>query len=217
VQRGGRTALRFTDPEGQKLEIVHDEAVGVPRGMPWEKGPVPTEVGIRGLESVELALESLSLTDVVLTRVMGFRKTEEYEEDGHKAAVFEVGAGGPGARVRLVERPDLPPPVIIGAGGVHHVAFRTPDEDEQAGWLERLTRAGIPNSGVVNRYYFKSLYFREPGGVLFEIATEGPGFAVDEDPQHLGERLSLPPFLEGQRATIERGLKPIQPAREVSR
>jgi glyoxalase family protein len=212
-QRGSRTALRFTDPERQELEIVHDEAGGVPPGTPWEKSPVPTEMGIRGLESVE----SFSPTDVVLTQVMGFRKTEEYEENGHKAAVFEVGAGGPGARVRLVERPDLPPSVIIGAGGVHHVAFRTPDEDEQAGWLERLAQAGSPNSGVVDRYYFKSLHFREPGGVLFEIATEGPGFAVDENPEPLAERLSLPPYLEGQRATIERGLKPIQPARGVSR
>ena len=88
----------------------------MPPGTPWEKSSVPREMGIRGLESVELAVESFSPTDVVLTQVMGFRKTEEYEEDGHKATVFEVGAGGPGARVRLVERPDLPPPVIIGAG-----------------------------------------------------------------------------------------------------
>jgi glyoxalase family protein len=110
--------------------------------------------------------------------------------------------------VRLVERPDLPPPVVIGAGGVHHVAFRISDEEEQAEWLERLTRVGLRNSGIVDRYYF-----REPGGVLFELATEGPGFAVDEDPEHLGEKLSLPPFLESQRAAIEKGLNPIQPAK----
>lgn len=171
--------------------------------------------GLRGLDSVELALRSISPTDGVLTEVMGFREVGEHEESGRKVTVLEVGPGGPGARMRLVERPDLPPPVAIGAGGVHHVAFRTPDEEELARWMERVRRAGIPNSGLVERYYFKSLYFREPGGVLFEIATDGPGFAVDEDPEHLGEKLSLPPFLEGQRATIERGLEPIQPARDA--
>ncbi len=212
-ERGGRATLRFADPEGQKLELVHDEADGVPPGTPWDKSPVPQERGIRGLDSVEMSLQSTSPTDMVLTEVMGFRKAGEHEKSGRKVAVFEVGAGGPGARVRLVERPDLPPPVVIGAGGVHHVAFRISDEEEQAEWLERLTRVGLRNSGIVERYYFKSLYFREPGGVLFELATEGPGFAVDEDPEHPGEKLSLPPFLEGRREAIEKGLRPIQPAK----
>src|SRR5215203_1392321 len=210
---GGRATLRFADPEGQKLELVHYEADGVPPGMPWKDSPVPQDRGIRGLDSVEMSLQSISHTDTVLTEVMGFRKAEEYEESGRKVTVFEVGTGGPGARVRLVERPDLPPPVVIGTGGVHHVAFRISDEEEQAEWLERLTRVGLRNSGIVDRYYFKSLYFREPGGVLFELATERTGFAVNEDPEHLGEKLSLPPFLEGQRAAIEKGLNPIQPAK----
>lgn len=212
----GRSTLRFTDPEGQKLEIIHDETEGVPEGAPWERSPVPQEKGIRGLDSVELSLESVSPTDAVLTQVMGFRKSEEYGEEGNKSAVFEVGPGGPGARVRLVERPDLPPPVMVGAGGVHHVAFRTPNEEEHAEWIDLVQRAGLPNSGLVDRFYFKSLYFREPGGVLFEIATEVPGFTVDEDLESLGEGLSLPPFLEGQRDQIEKGLKPIRPAGGVS-
>jgi glyoxalase family protein len=216
-ERGGPATLRFADPEGQKLELVYDEADGVAPGTPWKASPVPQERGIRGLDSVEMSLQGISPTDAVLTEVMGFHRTEEYEEGGRKVTVFEVGMGGPGGRVRLVERPDLPPPVVIGAGGVHHVAFRISDEEEQAEWLERLTRVGLRNSGIVDRYYFKSLYFREPGGVLFELATEGPGFAVDEDPEHLGEKLSLPPFLEGQRAAIEKGLKPIQPVKGVSR
>jgi glyoxalase family protein len=89
------------------------------------------------------------------------------------------------------------------------VAFRTPDEEEHAEWRERLARAGLAVTPVIDRYYFKSIYFREPGGVLFEIATDGPGFATDEDPAHLGERLSLPPFLEGRREEIEARLDPI--------
>jgi glyoxalase family protein len=208
-ERNGRATLRFTDPEGQRLELVHDQAEGVTGGTPWEKSPVPREAFIRGLDSVELTLRSLSPTSRVVTEVMGFRQAEEYEEGGHKVVTFEVGPDGPGARVRLVERPDLPVHRFVGAGGVHHVAFRTPDEEEHTAWRERLARAGLGVTPVIDRYYFKSIYFREPGGVLFEIATDGPGFATDEDPAHLGEKLSLPPFLEGQRRQIEDNLRPI--------
>ena len=211
-ERDGRATLRFTDPEGQRLELVHDEAEGVPGGTPWEKSPVPREAFIRGLDSVELTVKSLSPTSVVLADVMGFRKAEEYEEDAHKVATFEVGPGGPGARVRLVERPDLQVHRFVGAGGVHHVAFRTPDDEEHAAWRERIARAGLGVTPRIDRYYFRSIYFREPGGVLFEIATDGPGFATDEDVEHLGERLSLPPFLEGQRRQIEANLRPLPPA-----
>jgi glyoxalase family protein len=212
-ERNGRATLRFTDPEGQRLKLVHDEAEGVAGGTSWEKSPIPQEVFIRGLDSVDLTLKSLSPTSVVLTDMMGFYKAEEYEEDGHRVATFEVGPGGPGARVRLVERPDLPVHRFVGVGGVHHVAFRTSDEEEHAAWRERLAKAGLGVTPVIDRYYFKSIYFREPGGVLFEIATDGPGFATDEDAEHLGERLSLPPFLEGQRRQIEANLKPIPAAK----
>ena len=97
----------------------------------------------------------------------------------------------------------------LGAGGVHHVAFRTPTEAEYHLWADRLNTLNVPNSGEVDRYYFRSLYFREPGGVLFEIATDGPGFAVDEDPATLGDHVALPPFLEPRRAAIVAGLEPI--------
>jgi glyoxalase family protein len=208
-KRNGRATLRFTDPEGQRLELVHDEAEGVPGGSPWEKSPVPREAFIRGLDSVELTVKNLSPTSRVLTNFMGFRQAEEYEEGGQKVVTYEVGPGGPGARVRLVERPDLRIHRFVGSGGVHHVAFRTPDEEEHAAWRDQLAAAGLAVTPVIDRYYFKSIYFREPGGVLFEIATDGPGFATDEDATHLGERLSLPPFLEGQRRQIEANLKPI--------
>ena len=96
-----------------------------------------------------------------------------------------------------------------GAGGIHHVAFRTPGVTEQQEWRRCLVRAGLAVSEQIDRYYFQSLYFREPNGILFEIATVGPGFATDEDPAHLGERLALPPFLEPRRAQIEAGLRPL--------
>jgi glyoxalase family protein len=99
---------------------------------------------------------------------------------------------------------------MIGAGGVHHVAFRAPDEEEHAAWRERLAKVGLDVTPVIDRFYFRSIYFREPGGILFEIATDGPGFTTDEDPEHLGEKLSLPPFLEPRRKQIEANLKPIQ-------
>src|SRR5690606_28594284 len=115
--------------------------------------------------------------------------------------VFEMGDGGPHAELHVAVQPDLPV-ARQGAGGVHHVAFRTPDEEQYHAWTRRLNELRIPNSGEIDRYYFRSLYFREPNGILFEIATDGPGFAVDEDASTLGERIALPPFLEPRRREI---------------
>jgi glyoxalase family protein len=106
------------------------------------------------------------------------------------------------------ERGDLPAEGL-GHGGVHHVAFRVPTDEEHGAWLDRLETAGFRTSGLVDRYYFHSIYFREPGGALFEIATDGPGFAADEPEEMLGSHLALPPFLEGQRERIEAGLVPL--------
>ena len=207
-ERGGRPFLAFTDPEGQRLRLVDDGGSGVAGGVPWEGSPVPREVGIRGLGAFELTVRDLGLTAWVLTEVMGFRRSDEYAEDGARVVVFEVGPGGAGAEVRVVERPGAPQ-AHLGRGGVHHVAFRTPDDEEHAAWRERIRAAGLGVTPRIDRYYFRSIYFREPGGVLFEIATDGPGFATDEDAEHLGERLSLPPFLEGRREEIEARLEPI--------
>jgi glyoxalase family protein len=110
--------------------------------------------------------------------------------------------------VQVIESPNAPQS-HLGRGGVHHVAFRTPDGEEQRLWREKLREAGLGVTPQIDRYYFRSIYFREPGGVLFEIATDGPGFATDEDAAHLGERLSLPPFLEERREEIEDRLEPI--------
>jgi glyoxalase family protein len=116
-----------------------------------------------------------------------------------------MGPGGAAAELHVSVEPNLPM-AQPGAGGVHHVAFRIPDADYNA-WAERLNHVRMPSSGPVDRFWFRSLYFREPNGILFEIATDGPGFATDESMETLGETLSLPPFLEGRREQIEAGLK----------
>ena len=121
--------------------------------------------------------------------------------------VFAMGEGGPAAELHVIEQKG--PMARQGAGGVHHVAFRTPDEAQYEAWAQRLNELGVPNSGAIDRFYFRSLYFREPNGILFEIATDGPGFATDEPMETLGEKLALPPFLELRRAEIEAGLKPL--------
>ena len=207
-ERDERPLISFTDPEGQRLRLVDDTGSGVAGGVPWEWSPVPREAGIRGLGAVELTVEELEPTAWVLTEVLGFRRVGEHAQDGDRVVVFEVGPGGPGAEVRVAEKPGAPP-AHLGRGGVHHVAFRTPDDEEHSAWRERIRAAGLGVTPQIDRYYFRSIYFREPGGVLFEIATDGPGFAADEDAAHLGERLSLPPFLEPHREEIEAGLEPI--------
>jgi glyoxalase family protein len=143
--------------------------------------------------------------------VLGFREVRQYPSnvEGQKdIRVFETGEGGSGAEVHLEERTDIPPE-RLGRGGVHHVAFRVENEEELNKWIELVKQIRVPNSGFVERYYFRSLYFREPNGILFELATDGPGFEGDESFEHLGERLSLPPYFEDQRAEIEAKLKPL--------
>ncbi len=207
-ERDGRLVLDFEDPEGQRLSLVDDGGTG--GGHPWERSPVPAERQIRGLGPVEMTVPEFGPTDAVLTGVMGMRRARDYGAAVGEVHVYEMGegGGGPAAELHVAVRPGLPP-ARPGAGGVHHVAFRTPDEARYRAWAERLASLRVPNSGPVDRHYFRSLYFREPNGVLFEIATDGPGFALDEPLESLGERLALPPFLEPRRASIEAGLKPI--------
>lgn len=207
----GRPMLHFTDPEGQRLVLVGDEGDGMTPGVPWEASPVPAEMQIRGLHHVRLTVAQLMPTALTLTAAMGFRQAREYastDNPEQRTVVFETGPGGSGAEVHIDERPDQRRG-RVGIGGVHHVAFRTPNDEEHRQWRDRIAGAGIGITDVIDRYYFRSLYFREPGHVLFEIATDGPGFAVDEDADHLGESLVLPPFLEPHRAQIEAGLRPI--------
>ena len=209
VERDGRPTLDFEDPEGQRLALVDDGGAG--SSQPWDRSPVPAEHQVRGLGPIVLSVPRLEPTDALLRQALGMRPVREYAGAGgtaHTVQVYEMGPGGAAAELHVAVQPDLRP-ARQGAGGVHHVAFRTPTFEEYDAWGERLNALGIPNSGPVDRFWFRSLYFREPNGILFEIASDGPGFAVDEDPATLGEKVVLAPFLEPQRAAIVAGLKPL--------
>ncbi|MFL5517169.1 MAG: VOC family protein, partial [Gemmatimonadales bacterium] len=171
VERDGRLTLDFEDPEGQRLALVDDAGQGG-RAVAWDRSPVPPEHQVRGLGPIVMSVPALRGTDAVLTRVMNMRPVREYADPGNAAQqvhVYEMGGSGPHAELHVAVQADLGP-ARLGAGGVHHVAFRTPDESEYHAWRERLDSHAIPNSGEVDRYYFRSLYFREPNGILFEIA-----------------------------------------------
>jgi len=206
IEVDGRLTLPFEDGEGQRLVLVDDGGTG--SSAPWDRSPVPAEHQIRGLGPIVLTVHELARTALVLTEIMNMRLVRDYAAHGAHIHVFAMGDGGPAAELHVLEQKDAPM-ARQGAGGVHHVAFRTPDETQYHAWTQRLRELGVPNSGEIDRFYFRSLYFREPNGILFEIATDGPGFATDEPMQTLGEKLALPPFLEPRRAEIESGLRPL--------
>jgi glyoxalase family protein len=208
AERDGRLQLDVEDAEGQRLTLINDKGAG--SAYPWERSPVPAAHQVRGLGPITLSVPVLEPTDTLLRQVLNMRPVREYahpENAKHLVHVYEMADGGPHAELHVAVQPDLAP-ASPGAGGVHHVAFRTPDVDYDA-WADRLNTLGVPNSGKVDRYWFKSLYFREPNGILFEIASDGPGFGVDEDEATLGEKIVLAPFLEPQREQIVANLKPI--------
>ena len=206
VEVDGRLTLPFEDGEGQRLVLIDDGGVG--SASPWERSAVPAEHQIRGLGPIVLTVRDLAAIERVLVGAMNMRRVRDYAAHGAHIHVFAMGEGGPAAELHVIESKDLAV-AGQGAGGVHHVAFRTPDEAQYHAWTQRLSELSIRHSGEIDRFYFRSLYFREPNGILFEIATDGPGFATDEPMESLGEKLALPPFLEPHRAEIEAGLKPI--------
>jgi glyoxalase family protein len=209
VERDGRATMLFEDPEGQRLALVDDGGAG-DAPTSWDRSPVPADHQIRGLGPIMISVPILEPTASLLTGVFNMRAVRDYphpDNPTNGVHVFRMGGSGPHAELHVAVQPELPP-ARQGAGGVHHVAFRTPDTDYDA-WAARLNEFNIPNSGKVDRFWFRSLYVREPNGVLFEIATDGPGFAVDENPEKLGETVVLPPFLEPNRAQILANLKPI--------
>ena len=204
IERDGRLTLDFADGEGQRLSLVDDGGQG--EAHPWAQSPVPEAHQIRGLGPIRLSVAQPERTEAVLTEVLGMRHDRSFPLPEGEVRVFSMGTGGPAAELQLLA--DRSAPARQGAGAVHHVAFRIPDADYNA-WADRLKARRMPSSGPIDRYYFRSLYFREPNGILFEIATDGPGFTADEPLEALGERLALPPFLEPRRAEIEAGLKPL--------
>jgi glyoxalase family protein len=199
--RFGETVLRFPDPDGLRLELV---AAREDRREGWPGGSASSEHAVRGFHHATLAVADPSRTAELMTDTLGFRKTGEAEGRTR----YEAGEGGPGSIVDVADGTGFPRGTT-GVGTVHHVAFRVPDEETQLELREEVGALGYNVTPVLDRNYFRSIYFREPGGVLFEIATDPPGFAVDEEPEHLGESLKLPPWLEPQRGQLEDVLPPL--------
>jgi glyoxalase family protein len=199
----GEPATRFdervlpvTDPHGQELVLVE---TGDARDFtPWDRSPIPLDAQIRWLHGVRMVEQDGGATARALEQLLGY--VPQGDEAGWRR--FRVGEGGSGRVLDVRAAPDVPRG-RWGRGTVHHVAFRVPDDRTQAEVRARVDAAGLRPTPVIDRFWFRSVYFLEPGGVLFELATDGPGFAVDEDPAHLGERLVLPPWLEPERDTIE--------------
>ena len=203
----GTERLDFEDVDGTRLALIDDGGQG-PRGVPNPKTDLPAEMQLQGLGYSGFTVANLAPTSEFLERGLNMREVRHYLAGGFTTHVFEMGEGGPSAELHVTERGDLPKH-RAGAGGVHHVALRMKDEAELALWLAHLEAQGYGNSGHIDRHFFHSVYIREPNGLVIELATDGPGFATDEMPDALGERLSLPPFLEPRRATIEAHIRPL--------
>jgi glyoxalase family protein len=200
--RFGSRVLPLSDPHGLKVALVESPSGTRRRSVPWEGSPVPAERQIRGLFGAQLWERDAQETAGFLTGTLGFERVGE--ENGWTRYGFPDADG-------IVDIREVPGARrgAWGVGAVHHLAWRVDDETHQLAMRARIEAAGRRPTPVIDRFWFKSVYFLEPGGVLFELATEGPGFAIDEDPAHLGETLVLPPFLEDRRADIERIVPPL--------
>lgn len=194
----GHGGLAFADPDGMRLALV--ERDGLPEPVAWD-GPVPADMAIRGVDGVTLRVRDAGVTAGYMSGALGL----EDAPGGLRAA------GAPGTTVRVVEDREAPR-ARMGAGSIHHIAFRVPDGPRQAAWRAELAAAGANVSPVMDRDYFTSIYFTEPGGVILEIATDTPGFTRDEDQDVLGESLRLPAWVEQHRGRIEEVLAPLGPA-----
>jgi glyoxalase family protein len=202
-KRFGEPVLAFTDPDGMNLALVG--VAGAEREPAWIAGAIPAEHAIRGFHGVTLMIEKAAPTGAILTGVFGF---EERGREGHQVR-YQTGDGAPGHVVTLHETQGFLPG-RMGRGSVHHIAFRAAHDAHQAEMARALrTEHGLTPTHQLDRNYFRSIYFREPGGILFEIATDDPGFAVDEPVASLGRELKLPPLLEPHRREIEAALPPI--------
>ena len=199
--RWGEDVVAFNDPDGLPLEIVGSDGDARPG---WTADGVPAQHAIRGLFTAPLSVRDAEATAGVLTREMGYRLVRA---DGPRAR-YAAGTGGPGTFVDVIEDP-TGRNGLGGAGTIHHIAWRVPDDEAQAAVQDQLENAGLQVSGVRDRNYFRSIYFRERNGLLFEVATDTPGFAVDEPMASLGHALKLPVQFEAHRAAIEAVLPPL--------
>ena len=199
----GEEMLFLRDPDGLQLELISSSQADPDRI--WERGPVPTEYAIRGFHHVTLSENGYERTALLLTETLGFKPIAK---EGNRFR-YAVAEGEPGAIVDLVCAPEAQPG-RVAVGTVHHVAWRTASNEEQVRWRSTLTKLEYDVTPIIDRQYFHSIYFREPGGVLFEIATDPPGFATDETVEHLGTSLKLPPWLEKARPELEKLLPRVE-------
>lgn len=207
----GKKVLSFVDFDDQQYQLISDEKnEGVAAGTPWQKGPIPLEYGITGLGPIFVRVDRFEYFKEMLEKVLLFKEVDQ-EASLH---LFEVGEGGNGAQV-IVEYNTVLPQARQGFGTIHHAAFRVEDHAGLEEWIARMKSFRLPNSGYVNRYYFESLYTRVSPQILFEIATDGPGFMEDEPYETLGEKLALPPALEPKREEIENYVRPIDTVRST--
>ncbi|GAB2536280.1 ring-cleaving dioxygenase [Gracilibacillus alcaliphilus] len=207
----GKKVLSFVDFDDQQYQLVSDEHnQGVETGVPWQDGPIPLEYAITGLGPIFVRIQDFKYFKQVMEKVLLFNEIDQ-EAELH---LFEVGEGGNGAQVIVEENRDLPM-AVQGYGTVHHAAFRIEDKETLHQWDEHYRKFGFQTSGYVDRFFFKSLYTRVAPQILFELATDGPGFMGDEPYETLGEKLSLPPFLEGKRDQIEGMVRHIDTTRST--
>jgi glyoxalase family protein len=207
-KRFGDTVLSFEDRDGQGLELIGAKKIDARTG--WTQGPVPREHAIRGFHSVTLLEEVLERTESVLVDTLGFRQVDE-EENRFR---YEAGTETGGTVVDIISGPDSKRG-FVSVGTVHHIAYRASDDEHQKELRQEIIKADLDVTPVINRNYFHSIYFREHGGVLFEVATDQPGFAIDESPEQLGTRLALPLWLENSRREIEQSLPPVNLPKRV--
>ncbi len=208
----GKQVLFFYDFDDQEYALFSDEGnQGVPSGEPWYKGPIPNEYAITGLGPIFIRVVNQELMDKVLVQRMNMTLLKK---EG-SLSLYEMGEGGNGASV-IIDYSPLLPRAVQGYGTVHHVAFRIKDRAELDTWQAYFSELRIPNSGFVDRFYFKSLYSRVYPGVLFELATDGPGFIDDEEPyETLGETIALPPRFRSSRTAIEKMIRPLDTVRST--
>ncbi|WP_342576065.1 ring-cleaving dioxygenase [Paenibacillus sp. FSL M8-0142] len=207
----GKKRLSFVDFDDQQYQLVSDELnEGIASGTPWQKGPIPLEYAITGLGPIFVRVSNFEYFKEMMEKVLEFK---EIAKEG-SLHLFEVGEGGNGAQV-IVEYNAVLPRAQQGFGTVHHAAFRVEDRSVLEHWIQRLDQFQFHTSGFVDRYFFQSLYARVAPQILFEFATDGPGFMDDEPYETLGEKLSLPPFLEPQREQIEQLVRPIDTVRST--
>jgi glyoxalase family protein len=202
-ERFGEQVLSFSDPDGLGVELIATASIRAERA--YADGPVPAEYAIHGFHSATLTEAGYERTAALLSDTMGFRLIEQ---EGNRFR-YAANAGEAGAIADLVCAPEERPG-RVAVGAVHHIAWRTVDDQQQDGWQKELARLGYDVTPMIDRKYFHSIYYREPGGILFEIATDPPGFAVDEAPEELGSKLQLPPWLESTRQELLAILPPLR-------